>query len=185
MSDSPGVIYAVTNPAWPTWYKVGRAEGPENDLRNVLKRRIYSYNTGDPNCAYKAVVSAYAACCRTAERYAHDFLEACSLRRNGEWFQQREIEVRECVIASARIARLHPALRPAHYSRVLAEMRERAEDESVQAFYESLPAGGIPRDTAKAASEVIRDLLELMASTCSNTEADAVEILKRLEGEFT
>lgn len=38
-------IYIISNPAFPEWFKVGRAEN--------VNKRLLSYNTGDPNRGYK------------------------------------------------------------------------------------------------------------------------------------
>ena len=181
MGDKPGIVYAVTNKAYPTWVKVGRAEGEQSDAENVMKRRLYSYNTGDPERGYEVLVSSYAACCVTAERYAHDFLDAFSFRGNGEWFQQREDDVKHFVEIAAQIARLHPALRSQRYSETLEDAR------NIDTSIEAVSAGPLVdrtsyvRETARAAHAVITDLLKMMAMPCEHTEAAAKAVLHRLD----
>lgn len=183
MSDVPGIIYAVKNPAWPTWVKVGRAEGDERDAENIMKRRLYQYNTGDPERGYEALVVEYAACCRTAERFAHDFLEVFCFRGNGEWFQQREEDVAHYIKEAARIARLHPALRSPRYTEVITEIRESLKDDTIQIVTESRRNPRVPdvAGTAQAAHEVIRLLLETMAMPDDRLEAAAEVVLRRLD----
>jgi len=162
--DRPGVIYAICNPAWPTWIKVGRAEGERSDAENVMKRRLYQYNTGDPDKAYKAVVWKYAACCHTAERYAHDFLD---------------------IAEAARIARLRPPLRPKNYEFYIGTLRDLLQDELVEAVQAELrvsrPVNSDVADTARASRSVIKDLLECMAMGDERLEAAAEAVLRRLD----
>jgi len=150
-----------------------------------MKRRLYQYNTGDPDKAYKAVVWKYAACCHTAERYAHDFLDATSYRGHGEWFQQREDFVETYIAEAARIARLRPPLRPKNYEFYIGTLRDLLQDELVEAVQAELrvsrPVNSDVADTARASRSVIKDLLECMAMGDERLEAAAEAVLRRLD----
>lgn len=177
MSDVPGIIYVVKNPAWPTWVKVGRAEGQESDAENVMKRRLYQYNTGDPGSAYEVAFKAYAACCRTAERFAHDFLDGFCFRGAGEWYQQREEDVIRYVKEAARIGRLHPSLRSLRYTEIMTEIRESVEDDTIQIVAETRrdirPLSDPVPALAKATRSVIQELLERLPEPDERLESAA------------
>lgn len=71
-----GFVYAITNPSFPGYVKIGRAFDPESRLRG--------YQTGCPNRSYELEHSVYFADCLTAEKEMHARLE--KVRAEGEWF---------------------------------------------------------------------------------------------------
>ena len=82
-----GYVYAIRNPAWPDWIKVGKAVDAEDRLR--------SYHTGSPMRDYELVHSVYFEDRNEAERKAH-LLAATKTAHpwnkhdNGEWFKLTE-----------------------------------------------------------------------------------------------
>ena len=88
-----GYVYAIRNPAWPDWVKIGKAVDAEDRLR--------SYHTGSPMRDYELVHSVYFEDRNEAERKAH-LLAASKTTHpwnkndNGEWFkltQQQAVEI--------------------------------------------------------------------------------------------
>jgi hypothetical protein len=76
--DPSGFVYIITNPVFPKWVKVGKAD--------VTRKRLKGYQTGDPMRAYE-VFTDYAVAHRAdAEDAAHRILKRQYTRRN-EWFE--------------------------------------------------------------------------------------------------
>lgn len=73
-----GFIYAVVNPAWPEWVKVGMTTDPV--------RRLNDYQTSSPFRDYQMVAFKEVEDRRAAEAELHAELEAFG-RREGEWFE--------------------------------------------------------------------------------------------------
>ena len=73
-----GFIYAITNPAYPGWVKVGMTTDP--------LRRLEGYQTGAPFRDYKLEATKQVEDRRLAEQELHRELEAFGRRRN-EWFE--------------------------------------------------------------------------------------------------
>ncbi len=73
-----GVIYVVTNPAWPDWVKVGRAVDADD--------RTNSYQTGSPLRDYKLEWSQPVWDRMAAEAEAHKRLAKVAEQSN-EWFK--------------------------------------------------------------------------------------------------
>jgi len=73
-----GFVYAITNPAFPGWVKVGMTTDP--------LRRLDGYQTGDPSRAYKLEAAKQVEGRRQAELELHQELEAFGRRAN-EWFE--------------------------------------------------------------------------------------------------
>jgi len=110
MSDVPGIVYVVKNPVWPAWLKIGKAEGDIDDSDRIMNRRLYQYNTGDPERGYSVVVYFHTACCLTAERYAQVFIQTSGFRFRKEWVQHQDQEDSVCMLLrkAASITRLRP-----------------------------------------------------------------------------
>jgi hypothetical protein len=131
MSDCPGALYVVANPAWPGWFKVGRAEYRSADDRspsNAVRGRLTQYNTGDPRRAYELIKEDYAACCVSAERYVHTFLELHCERGQGEWFHGPPDLIVDLVERACAIARMPPNRRSDRFQSVLEEVHEIVPD---------------------------------------------------------
>ena len=74
-----GYVYAISNPAWPGWIKVGMAVDA-ND-------RLNSYQTGSPMRDFELVASFKTEDKSRDEKKAHIiFRERCS-EQSGEWFK--------------------------------------------------------------------------------------------------
>lgn len=72
-----GFVYAITNPAWPGYVKIGRCMDYEE--------RLSSYQTGDPFRGYQLELAVYVADRHEAEKAAHGRL--CDFRLDrSEWF---------------------------------------------------------------------------------------------------
>ena len=72
-----GYVYAITNPAWPNWVKIGMAVDAED--------RLNGYQTSSPMRDYKLIHCVYFQNRSKAERSAHKLAEKIAERR-GEWF---------------------------------------------------------------------------------------------------
>jgi len=72
-----GYVYAIINPAWPDWVKIGMAVDAED--------RLNGYQTSSPMRDYKLIHSVYFKNRSKAERNAHKLAEKIS-ERKGEWF---------------------------------------------------------------------------------------------------
>ena len=87
-----GYVYAIRNPAWPDWVKIGKAVDAEDRLR--------SYHTGSPMRDYKLVHAVFFEDRNEAERKAH-LLAASKTTHpwnkndNGEWFRLTEEQAME------------------------------------------------------------------------------------------
>jgi len=72
-----GYVYAIINPAWPDWVKIGMAIDAED--------RLNGYQTSSPMRDYKLIHSVYFKNRSKAERNAHKLAEKIA-ERKGEWF---------------------------------------------------------------------------------------------------
>jgi hypothetical protein len=78
-----GYLYALVNPVWPGVVKIGFA--------GSVKRRFFSYLTGDPYRAYRLLGWSDAMLdARRAEKQAHDALAASRMDGSREWFRVSE-----------------------------------------------------------------------------------------------
>lgn len=84
-----GVVYAIGNPAFPGWIKVGRAYDFETRLR--------SYQTGDPNRSYTEIYKRNFENRITAETLVHEKLKRLGVAWKGEWFCVKEETVIEVI----------------------------------------------------------------------------------------
>ena len=72
-----GYVYAIINPAWPNWVKIGMAIDAED--------RLNGYQTSSPMRDYELIHSVYFKNRSKAERNAHK-LAGKIAERKGEWF---------------------------------------------------------------------------------------------------
>ncbi len=80
-----GYVYAIKNPSFNGWIKVGRASDYDVRLKN--------YQTGDPHRAYEKIHHRYFSDRVQAETLAHNELKKLTSKWNGEWFYLRESQV--------------------------------------------------------------------------------------------
>lgn len=76
-TDKKGQLYVMTNPAFPSWCKVGMAVD--------AKDRVKKFQTSSPYRNYELIKSYNVTDRRKAERKAHRILKAKFSNRN-EWF---------------------------------------------------------------------------------------------------
>lgn len=74
-----GVVYAICNPAWPEWVKIGMA--------NDVEERCNGYQTSSPFRDYYIAHHADVHDKRVAERKLHKQIEKIASERRGEWFK--------------------------------------------------------------------------------------------------
>lgn len=74
-----GYVYAIMNPAWPEWIKIGMAVDA-ND-------RLKSYQTSSPHRDYELKAQVYTLNKRKAESTAHTLCSRVCDERAGEWFK--------------------------------------------------------------------------------------------------
>lgn len=84
-----GYVYAIVNPAWPDWVKVGMAIDVDD--------RCNGYQTSSPFRDYEILYSCYVSDRRKAERASHKRAEKLALERSGEWFKIDHALVREAI----------------------------------------------------------------------------------------
>jgi hypothetical protein len=75
-SVAEGFIYAIENPAWKGWIKIGCAVD--------LNERLRSYQTSDPLRQYKIILAKPVKHRKNAEKEIHNLLK--KVENNGEWF---------------------------------------------------------------------------------------------------
>ena len=73
-----GYVYAIANPAWPDWIKIGMAIDAQD--------RLNGYQTSSPMRDYVLVYDIYFKDRLEAERKAHKVAERYG-ERQGEWFK--------------------------------------------------------------------------------------------------
>ena len=73
-----GYVYAISNPAWPDWIKIGMAIDAED--------RLNGYQTSSPMRDYKLLHSVPSKDRGKLERVAHKAAALCG-ERQGEWFK--------------------------------------------------------------------------------------------------
>jgi hypothetical protein len=189
VSDAPGHVYVVNNPAWPGWVKIGLVLGTREHGQRILDSRISNYNVADPRKGYVAVMSSYAACARTAEGFAHVLLSENHNRGKGEWWLCSLEEAHRLVEKACEIARIRPNRRKCLFEEALEKERDRValsdthkimlrmiEEDSTKT-----PKKVEVAETAQAAHAVIEALLSQMAMPDENTEAAARAVLRRLD----
>ena len=80
-----GYVYAIINPSFNGWIKVGCASDYDTRLKN--------YQTGDPHRAYEKIHHRYFSDRVQAEALAHNELKKLTSKWNGEWFYLRKNQV--------------------------------------------------------------------------------------------
>ena len=88
-----GYVYAITNPAFPGWVKVGQSHEPD--------RRLASYWTADPYRDYQMPFRKRFQDRKNAEKKVHDALKNITSDWNGEWFRLNLETVMETIIQSS------------------------------------------------------------------------------------
>ena len=78
-SIKEGYVYAITNPAWPEWVKIGMAIDAED--------RCNGYQTSSPFRDYKIEHVVVTNNRRAAEAEAHKLATKISKEVRGEWFK--------------------------------------------------------------------------------------------------
>ena len=78
MQVKEGYVYAISNPAWPDWIKIGMAIDAED--------RLNGYQTSSPMRDYKLLHSVPSKDRGKLERVAHKAAALCG-ERQGEWFK--------------------------------------------------------------------------------------------------
>ena len=73
-----GLVYLIKNPAWPNTYKIG--------ITSNLLKRLASYQTYDPNRAYKVETYEFVTDKRLVEKSALNKFK-CDLTK-GEWISR-------------------------------------------------------------------------------------------------
>ena len=79
-----GYVYAISNPAWPEWVKIGMAVDAED--------RLNAYQTGSPSRDYILIHSIPSKDRAKTEREAHNIASTNSTRL-GEWFKISDKDV--------------------------------------------------------------------------------------------
>jgi hypothetical protein len=87
-SSTEGMVYIITNPAWPEWVKIGMAIDAED--------RLNGYQTSSPFRNYRLMYSVSTDDRRKAEAAAHKAAEKVAERR-GEWFKMSVGQAKECI----------------------------------------------------------------------------------------
>jgi len=79
--DTSGYVYAITNPVWEGWIKIGKAIH--------VSSRHSSYQTGDPHRVYELIHHKWFQDCGAAETTAHAMLRSqlSSKQCKNEWFE--------------------------------------------------------------------------------------------------
>ena len=78
-SIKEGYVYAITNPAWPEWVKIGMAIDADD--------RCNGYQTSSPFRDYKLEHVVVASNRRAAEAEAHKSAAMIAKETKGEWFK--------------------------------------------------------------------------------------------------
>ncbi len=78
-----GEVYIIKNPAWKSWYKIGKAVDAED--------RCKGYQTGSPLRDYELLYSFNTNNRNKAEIEAHKKAEKICLERRGEWFYTKNL----------------------------------------------------------------------------------------------
>lgn len=91
-----GFVYAISNPVWPGWLKIGSAL--------IVEERLAQFNTGDPYASYKLEFFTHSNDRVACERAIHSAFSQC--RGKGEWFQITVDSVRHAIYAFHRAAEI-------------------------------------------------------------------------------
>lgn len=91
--DGSGFVYAIVNPIWPNWVKIGMSVDWE--------ARLKSYQTGDPHRSYRLLeVSCRVEDRENAESFMHEITQTHPLceKQENEWFMVPEETIHEILI---------------------------------------------------------------------------------------
>ncbi len=91
--DGSGFVYAIVNPIWPNWVKIGMSVD--------WKARLKSYQTGDPHRSYQLLgVSCRVEDRENAEAFMHAITQTDPLceKQENEWFMIPEEAIHEILI---------------------------------------------------------------------------------------
>ena len=76
---SGGYIYIISNPAHPNFLKFGITED--------IKSRLSTYNTGDPQRAYRVEYYISHPDCYNAEKKIKEMMHYFAKRQQNEWYE--------------------------------------------------------------------------------------------------
>ena len=74
-----GYVYIISNPAHPGWLKVGVTED--------IKSRLHTYQTSDPQRAYKVEYYVPHPTPLIAEKKIKDMMHYFAKRQKNEWYE--------------------------------------------------------------------------------------------------
>lgn len=81
-STKEGEVYAITNPAWPEWIKIGKAVRADD--------RLNGYQTSSPHRDYEILARMSVDNRHEKELEMHKRFEDNASDRKGEWFKTDE-----------------------------------------------------------------------------------------------
>ena len=76
--EESGDVYAIVNPAWPEWIKVGKAMDAHN--------RCHGYQTSSPFRDYEVIATLHSSNRSRKEQEMHEIFEHFAKERRNEWF---------------------------------------------------------------------------------------------------
>jgi hypothetical protein len=79
-----GEVYIINNPAWKSWYKIGKAVDSED--------RCNGYQTSSPHRDYNIVSKISVSNRGIGEKIAHTLAEGMSRERSNEWFRIENLD---------------------------------------------------------------------------------------------
>ena len=88
--STEGMVYIITNPAWPKWVKIGMAVDADD--------RCNGYQTSSPFRDYEVVATISTNDRRKAEAIAHQIAEGMASDRRNEWFKLKKTQARQVLV---------------------------------------------------------------------------------------
>lgn len=85
--STEGMVYIITNPAWPKWVKIGMAVDADD--------RCNGYQTSSPFRDYTVVATISTNDRRKAEALAHTIAEKLTTDRRNEWFKLKPSQAKQ------------------------------------------------------------------------------------------
>ena len=85
--STEGMVYIITNPAWPKWVKIGMAVDADD--------RCNGYQTSSPFRDYSVVATISTKDRRKAEALAHTIAEKLTTDRRNEWFKLKPSQAKQ------------------------------------------------------------------------------------------
>lgn len=76
-ASGPGYLYVITNPAWPSYCKVGRSFDPEE--------RVRGFQTASPKRDYVLHYKRHFPDVLSADRDLKEITKGFNIQRTGEW----------------------------------------------------------------------------------------------------